>query len=179
MRSGLLTFVGGGLVAAAAAGLFGSLHGAHSTPVDTNSLSAPAPAAASVNPAPTPGNQAKSAMTTHSAMASRGPSGAASHQSPCHHSTSSSSEQRTNEHSGQHANDQQWQSNHDSVSTPPARNRNDYYWFTHRRDDDSRWTRDHDSGSRSGSDHGDNSQSSHDQSSDKHSTGSDENGNSK
>ena len=35
MRSSVLTFVGGGLVAAAAAGLFGALAGTHGTPVDT------------------------------------------------------------------------------------------------------------------------------------------------
>jgi hypothetical protein len=33
MRSGVLTFVGGGLIAAAAAGIFGALHGLQSTPV--------------------------------------------------------------------------------------------------------------------------------------------------
>ena len=114
-HSGVLAFAGGGLVAAAAAGLFfGALHGAHSASVDTSSHSAPspAPAAAPTNPA----------------------------------------------------------------STPPTWNRNDYYWFTHRRDhDDSRWTRDHDGDDYSSGDHGDNSRSSHDQSSDNHSRGSEDN----
>ena len=191
MRSGVLAFVGGGLVAAAAAGLFGALHNTHSTPVDTTSHSAPAAAPASANPASTPGNQTnpvstpgnqtKSATTTHSVMASRGSSGSTSHQSPhqspSQYSTSSSSGQHTNDQSGQNSNDQQWQSDHDSVSTPPTWNRNDYYWFTHRRDnDDRRWTGDHDSDDRSSSGRGDNSQSSHDQSSDNHSTGSNESG---
>ena len=56
MHSGVLAFAGGGLVAAAAAGLFGALHGAHSASVDTSSHSAPspAPAAAPTNPASTP-----------------------------------------------------------------------------------------------------------------------------
>jgi len=58
----------------------------------------------------------------------------------------------------------------------PTWSRNDYYWITHLRDDDSRWTRDHDSDGRSRSDHGGNSQSSHDQNSDNHSPGSGENG---
>jgi len=149
-HSGVLGFAGGGFVAAAAAGLFfGALHGAHSASVDTSSHSAPspAPAAASTNPASTP---------------------ATSHQTTPQHSTSSSS--------GQHTNDQQWQSNYDSASTPPTWNRNDYYWFTHRRDhDDSRWTRDHDGDDYSSGDHGDNSRSSHDQSSDNHSRGSEDN----
>ena len=100
--------------------------------------------------------------------ARRGSSGSTSHQTTPQHSTSSSS--------GQHANDQQWQSNHDSVSTPPTWNRNDYYWFTHRRDhDDSRWTRDHDRDDYSSGDHPDNSWSSHDQSSDNHSRSLDDN----
>ena len=44
-HSGVLAFAGGGLVAAAAAGLFfGALHGAHSASVDTSSHSAPSPA---------------------------------------------------------------------------------------------------------------------------------------
>jgi hypothetical protein len=193
MRSGVLAFVGGGLVAAAAAGLFGALCDTHSTPVDATSHSAPAPAPAPANPASTPGNQTKpastpgnqtkSATTTHSVMASRGSSGSTSHQSPhqspSQYSTSSSSGQHTNDQSGQNSNDQQWQSNHDSVSAPPTWNRNDYYWFTHRRDDDDRWTRDHDSDDRSSSGRGDNSQSPHDQSGDNHSTGSNESGSSK
>ena len=123
--------------------------------------------------ASTPGNQTNSATTTHSVMASRGSSGSTSdqspHQSPSQYSTSSSS--------GQNSIDQQWQSNHDSVSTPPTWNRNDYYWFTHRLDDDDRrWTRDHDSDDRSSSGRGDNSESSNGQSSDSHSTGSNESG---
>ena len=44
MRSGVLTFVGGGLIAAAAAGIFGALHGLQSTPAATTSRSTPAPA---------------------------------------------------------------------------------------------------------------------------------------
>ena len=170
-HSGVLAFAGGGLVAAAAAGLFfGALHGAHSASVDTSSHSAPspAPAAAPTNPASTPATQTKPAAPTHSVMARRGSSGSTSHQTTPQHSTSSSS--------GQHTNDQQWQSNYDSASTPPTWNRNDYYWFTHRRDhDDSRWTRDHDGDDYSSGDHGDNSRSSHDQSSDNHSRGSEDN----
>ena len=170
MHSGVLAFAAGGLVAAAAAGLFGALHGAHSASVDTSSHSAPspAPAAAPTNPASTPATQTKPATPTHSVMGRRGSSGSTSHQTTPQHSTSSSS--------GQHANDQQWQSNHDSVSTPPTWNRNDYYWFTHRRDhDDSRWTRDHDRDDYSSGDHPDNSWSSHDQSSDNHSRSLDDN----
>ena len=168
MHSGVLAFAAGGLVAAAAAGLFGALHGAHSASVDTSSHSAPSPAPAPTNPASTPATQTKPATPTHSVMGRRGSSGSTSHQTTPQHSTSSSS--------GQHANDQQWQSNHDSVSTPPTWNRNDYYWFTHRRDhDDSRWTRDHDSDDYSSGDHGDNSWSSRDQSSDNHSRSSDDN----
>ena len=170
MHSGVLAFAAGGLVAAAAAGLFGALHGAHSASVDTSSHSAPspAPAAAPTNPASTPATQTKPATPTHSVMGRRGSFCSTSHQTTPQHSTSSSS--------GQHANDQQWQSNHDSVSTPPTWNRNDYYWFTHRRDhDDSRWTRDHDSDDYSSGDHGDNSWSSRDQSSDNHSRSSDDN----
>ena len=170
MHSGVLAFAAGGLVAAAAAGLFGALHGAHSASVDTSSHSAPspAPAAAPTNPASTPATQTKPATPTHSVMGRRGSFCSTSHQTTPQHPTSSSS--------GQHANDQQWQSNHDSVSTPPTWNRNDYYWFTHRRDhDDSRWTRDHDSDDYSSGDHGDNSWSSRDQSSDNHSRSSDDN----
>ena len=170
MHSGVLAFAAGGLVAAAAAGLFGALHGAHSASVDTSSHSAPspAPAAAPTNPASTPATQTKPATPTHSVMGRRGSFCSTSHQTTPQHPTSSSS--------GQHANDQQWQSNHDSVSTPPTWNRNDYYWFTHRRDhDDSRWTRDHDSDDYSSGDHGDNSWSSHDQSSDNHSRSLDDN----
>jgi hypothetical protein len=161
MRSGVLTFVGGGLVAAAAVGLFGALHGTHSTPVDTTTHSAPPPAAAPANPVPTPGNQTNSAPPTRSVMASRGSSDSTSHRSPSRYSPSSS-DQHTNDQSGQYTNDQRWQSNHDSVSNPPTWNRNDYDWFTHRRDDDhNRWTRDHDTDDRSSGDHGDNIQSSH------------------
>jgi hypothetical protein len=150
-RPSVLTFVGGGLVAAAAAGLFGALHGTHSTPVDTSSLSSPAPAA-----------------PTHSVIVSRGSSGSTRHQTAPQNSTSSSS--------GQHTNDQQWQSNHDSVSTPRVWKRDDYHWFTHRHDhDDSRWTRDRDSEDHSNSGHGDNSRSSHVQSGNNHSSGSDDN----
>jgi hypothetical protein len=170
MHSGVLAFAAGGLVAAAAAGLFGALHGAHSASVDTSSHSAPspAPAAAPTNPASTPATQTKPATPTHSVMGRRGSFCSTSHQTTPQHPTSSSS--------GQHANDQQWQSNHDSVSTPPTWNRNDYYWFTHRRDhDDSRWTRDHDGDDYSSGDHGDNSWSSRDQSSDNHSRSSDDN----
>ena len=170
MHSGVLAFAAGGLVAAAAAGLFGALHGAHSASVDTSSHSAPspAPAAAPTNPASTPATQTKPATPTHSVMGRRGSFCSTSHQTTPQHPTSSSS--------GQHANDQQWQSNHDSVSTPPTWNRNDYYWFTHRRDhDDSRWTRDHDRDDYSSGDHGDNSWSSHDQSSDNHSRSLDDN----
>jgi hypothetical protein len=46
-RTRVLAFAGAGLVAAAAAGLFGALHSSsHSTPVNTSAQSAPAPAAA-------------------------------------------------------------------------------------------------------------------------------------
>lgn len=194
MTARALTFVGGGLVAAAAAGLFAMLYGAHRAPVDaTTSHSAPpsatrpAPAPAltpppaltnpaPVNPAPTPDSQTKSAVTTHSATASRGSSASTSHQSPPQYSAPSSSRLYTTDQSGQTTNVQQWPSNHNTVSTPPTWNRNDFYWLTHRRDDDgSRWTRPHDSDDRSSSDRGDNSQSSHDQGSDNHSTGSDGN----
>jgi hypothetical protein len=169
IRPGVLTFVGGGLVAAAAAGLFGALHGTHGTPVDTSSLSSPAPAAPPVNSAPTTVNRTKPATPTHSVIVSRGSSGSTRHQTASQNSTSSSSGQRTD--------DQQWQSNHGSVSTAPVWNRSDYYWFTHRRNhNDSRWTRDHDSDVRSNGGHGNNSRSSHDQGGDNHSTGSDDNG---
>jgi hypothetical protein len=169
MRSSVLTFVGGGLVAAAAAGIFGALHGAQSTPADTTSHSAPAPArapapaAAPANPVSTPGNQTKPATPTRSV--SHGSSHATSQPQ---YSTSPSQSQHTNDQAWQNTNDQQWQSNNGSVSTPPTWNRNDFfYWFTHRRDHDGgRWTHDRDSDNRSGGDHGDNSESSHDQSSD-------------
>jgi hypothetical protein len=178
MRSSVLTFVGGGLVAAAAAGLFGARAGTHGTPVDTTRHGAPAPAHADApaNPAPTPATQPKPATTTHSVTASRGSSGSISHQTP-QYSPSSSSAQHTNAQPWQNGNQQQWQSNHDSVSTPPTWNRNDYFYsFTHRRDhDDSSWTRDHDSDDRSSSDRGDNSRS-NDQSINNHSTGSNDNG---
>jgi hypothetical protein len=146
MHSGVLAFAAGGLVAAAAAGLFGALHGAHSVSVDTSSHSAPspAPAAAPTNPASTPATQTKPATPTHSVMGRRGSFCSTSHQTTPQHPTSSSS--------GQHANDQQWQSNHDS-----------------------RWTRDHDGDDYSSGDHGDNSWSSRDQSSDNHSRSSDDN----
>ena len=176
MRSSVLTFVGGGLVAAAATGLFGALAGTHSTPVDTIRHGAPAHTDASANPAPTPATQPKPATTTHSVTASRGSSGSISHQTP-QYSPSSSSAQHTNAQPWQNGNHQQWQSNHDSVSKPPTWSRNDdFYLFTHRRDhDDTSWTRDHDSDDRSSSDQGDNSRS-NDQSINNHSTGSNDNG---
>ena len=157
-RSGVLIFVGGGLVAAAAAGLFGALHGAPTTPVDMTNRSAPpaAPVAAPANPAPKPGSHTRPATTRHSVMASRGSSRSASHKSP-----PPSPQYSTPPSSGQNTNSQQWPSDHDTVSTPPTWNRNFFYWLTHRRDHDgSRWTRDRDS------------QSSHDQSNDNRSTGS-------
>ena len=178
MRSSVLTFVGGGLVAAAATGLFGALAGTHSTPVDTIRHGAPAPAHADApaNPAPTPATQPKPATTTHSVTASRGSSGSISHQTP-QYLPSSSSAQHTNAQPWQDGNHQQWQSNHDSVSAPPTWNRNDYFYsFTHRRDhDDSSSPRDHDSDGSSSSDRGDNSRS-NDQSINNHSTGSNDNG---
>ena len=172
MRSGVLTFVGGGLIAAAAAGIFGALDGLQSTPAATTSRSAaapapaPAPAAAPANPVSTPGNQTKQATPTRSV--SHGSSDKSSQQSPPQYATPPSQGQHTNDQSWQNTNGQQWQSNNGSVSTPPTWNRNDlFYWFTHRRDHDgSRWTTDRDSDNRSGGDHGANSQSSHDQSSD-------------
>src|ERR1700752_41402 len=176
MRSGVLTLVGGGLIAAAAAGIFGALHGAQSTPVGTTSHSAPAPAraaapapapaAAPANPVSTPGNQTKPSTPTRAV--SHGSSDKSSQQSPPQYSTPSSQGQHSNDQSWQNTNGQQWQSNNGSVSTPPTWNRNDlFYWFTHRRDHDgSRWTNDRDSDTRSGGDHGANSQSSHDQKND-------------
>jgi hypothetical protein len=194
MPSRVLIFVGGGLVAAAAAGLFATLYGAHGTPVDApTSHSAPSPAAAPtptpaptptqepanpapVNPAPTSRSQTKSVMTTHSVMTSPGPSATTSPQSPSQYSAASSSGQHTNDQSGQATSAQQWPSNHQTVSAPPTWNRNDSFWFTHRRDDDdSRRTHDHDSDDRSPSNRGDNNQASPDQSSDNPSTGSDGN----
>jgi hypothetical protein len=180
MRSGVLTLVGASLIAAAAAGIFGALHGAQSNPaVATNHSApapapasapapAPAPAAAPANPVSTPGNQTKPATPTRSV--SHGSSDKSTQQSPPQYSTPSPQ--------GQHTNDQQWQSNHDSVSTPPTWNRdNTYYWFTHRRDHDgSRWTHDRDSDDRSSSNPGGNNQSSHDQNSGNHSAGSADNG---
>jgi hypothetical protein len=165
MRSGVPTFVGGGLVAAAAAGLFGALAGTHSTPVDTTRHGAPAPAHADApaNPAPTPATQPKPATTTRSV--SHDSSRATSQPQ---YSTSPSQSQHTNGQSWQNTNDLQWQSNNGSVSTPPTWNSNDFFnRFTHRRDHDgSRWTHDRDSDNRSGGDQRDNSQPSHDQSSD-------------
>jgi hypothetical protein len=160
-RSAVLIFVGGGLVAAAAAGLFGALHGGHSAPVDMTNHSAPpaapvaappaAPAAAAANPAPTPGNQTWPATTSHSVTASHKPCRSISTQAPSQYSTPPSS--------GQHTTDQQWQSNHSSVSTPPTWNRNDFFYLlTHRHNHGSPWTGDRDSGN--------------------HSTGSDDNGSS-
>jgi hypothetical protein len=172
MRSGVLALVGAGLVAAAAAGLVATLHGAQSTTVNTSSLGGPAPAATPANPASTPGNQPKQPTTSHPVRPSQGSDGSASQQSPSRHSSSSSS--------GQDTNDQQWQSHQDSISTPPTWNRNDHYWFTHRRDDDSsRWNPRHDSDERSRSDHGHSSQSLQGQSSDNHSTDSNDSGSSK
>jgi hypothetical protein len=184
MRSGVRTFVGGGLVAAAAAGLFVALYGAHSEPVDATtshnapaSAAAPAPAPKRTDPVPTPAPQTKPTPTTHSVTASHGSSGSTSHQTPHQYTPpSSSSGQHTNDQSWQNTNDQQWQSDHDSVSTPPTWNLSDFYWLTHRRDDGSRWTHDRHSDNRSDGDHGDNSRSSHDQSSENHSTGSNDNG---
>ncbi len=177
-KFGVLTFVGGGLVAAAATGFFGALAGTHSAPVDTIRHGAPAPAHADApaNPAPTPATQPKPATTTHSVTASPGSSGSISHQTP-QYSPSSSSAQHTNAQPWQNGNHQQWQSNRDTMSTPPTWNRNDYFYsITHRRDhDDSSWTRDHDSDDRSSSDRGDNSRS-NDQSINNHSTGSNDNG---
>jgi hypothetical protein len=181
MRSGVLAFVGGGLVAAAATGVFVALHGADNTAPDTTSHSAPAaapataPTAAPASTASMPANQAKPAVTTRSVTSSRRSSGATSHQSPPQNATPPWPGQQTNDQQWQNTNPQQWPSNHDSVSTPPTWNLNDNYWFTHRHDDDSRWTNDHDSDDRPRSDHGNNSQSSHDQSGDTHSTGSDGN----
>ena len=176
MRSGVLTFVGGGLIAAAAAGIFGALHGLQSTPAATTGRSAPAPApapapasapgAAPANPVSTPRNQTKQATPTRSV--SHGSSDKSSQQSPPQYATPPSQVQHTNDQSWQNTNGQQWQSNNGSVSTPPTWNRNDlFYWFPHRRDHDgSRWTNDRDSNNRAGDDQGANSQSSHDQSSD-------------
>src|SRR5262245_11688178 len=130
MRTGVLTLAGGGLVAAAAAGIFGVLHTPQSTPADTTSHSAPAPAPPPAPPAAptilvsTPVNQTKSATTTRSVRASHDSSGATSQQSPPEHSTSSSQGQQTNVQS-QNTNDQQWQPNNNTASTPPTLNRND------------------------------------------------------
>ena len=147
---------GGALVVAAAAGLFGALHAGHSTPVNTTNHTAPAPVpaaapAAPEDPAPTAANQTKPVTTTHSVITSRGSSGSVSHQS-----APTRSQYSTPSSSGQDTNSQQWRPVHNTVSTPPTRNRDFYYWLTHRRDDDTRWTRHHDS--------------------DNHSTGSDDNG---
>ena len=152
MRSGVLTFVGGGLIAAAAAGIFGALHGRRALqpprpatvplhlPLPLRPAPAPAPAAAPANPVSTPGNQTKPATPTRSV--SHGSSDKSSQQSPPQYSTPPSQGQHTNDQSWQNTNGQQWQSNNGSVSTPPTWNRNDlFYWFTHRRDHDgSRWT---------------------------------------
>src|ERR1700741_1946259 len=104
-RSSVLTFVGGGLVAAAAVGLFGALADTHSTPVDATRHGAPAPAHADApaNPAPTPATLPKPATTTHSVTASRGSSGSISHQTP-QYSPSSSSAQHTNAQPWQNGN---------------------------------------------------------------------------
>jgi hypothetical protein len=148
VRSGALTFVGAGLVLAAAVGIFGALHGAQSNPVGTTSHSAPAsvpmPAAAPVrapaptNPAPTTSNQTKSATMVRPVTASHRSSSATLQQSPPQHTAPCPS--------GHHPNDQQWQPNNKTVSTPPTWNGNDYfYWFTHRRDHTgSHWTGDRD-----------------------------------
>src|SRR5262245_41411342 len=128
MRSGVLTFVGGGLVAAAAAGIFGALHGTQSTPADTTSHSAPAPGpapaatpastTAPANLVSTPGNQTKPATPTRSV--SHGSSNKSTQQSSHQYSTPPSQGQRTSDQSWQNTNGQQWQSNNGSVSTPPT-----------------------------------------------------------
>jgi hypothetical protein len=156
-RSRVLTFVGGGLVAAAAAGLFGALHGAQSTPVDMTNHSAPpaAPVAAPAKPAPTPGKQPMAATTNHSVIASH----RASSRSASHHTPPPPPQYSTPPSSGQNTNIQHRPCDQNTASTPPTWNRNFFYWLTHRRDHDgSGWT--------------------HDQSSDDHSMGSGDNGHS-
>jgi hypothetical protein len=82
MPSGVLTFVGGGLVAATTVGLFGALHVPDSAPFDvTNHTPPPAvPAAAPAYPGPTPGNQPMPATTSNSVAAIRRPSRPSAHE---------------------------------------------------------------------------------------------------
>ena len=165
VRPRVLAAAGGGLAAAAVAGLFLTLHGGastasfdtsnHSTPV---AASSPAPA----NPPSTPGTQTPSANVTHSAAAIRGSTSSTRphHQAPAEYPPPSS---------GQYSGDQHWQSDHDTVTTPPTRNWNDYR-PTYTRDYDSHSTREHDGDSRSTSDHDGDSQSTREHDGDSRST---------
>ncbi len=68
-RPRVLAFAGAGFVAAAAAGLFGALHGSsHSTPVNMATHNAPAPAAAPA-PAPAPAPAAKPSAPSYRVVA--------------------------------------------------------------------------------------------------------------
>ncbi len=132
-RSGIATVLGGGLVAAAAVGLFVTLGGSSGPRVDTTTRSAPAPTAAAAVPAPTA--PATSAVTSRPVTSSSRSSGSGTHRSRSSAPSSSASTQTTD--------DGQWQSGHGSVSTPPNWNHdNDHRYTTWR--DDSRWSRDRD-----------------------------------
>jgi hypothetical protein len=126
-RSRALTFIGGALVVAAAAGLFSALHDGAATAVDTTTHTVPAPvvapaappAAAPSPPAPAPVAQPKPTAANHQVVATHRSSGSVSRQSP----------------------PAPPQPDHDSVSTPPTWDRHFFYWLTHRHDHESHWTR--------------------------------------
>jgi hypothetical protein len=163
----VLAAAGSGLAAAAVAGAFLTLlHGGASTAsVDTSNLSAPVAASSSApaNPPSTPGIQTPSANVTHSAAAVRGSTSSTRphHQAPAQYPPSSS---------GQYSGDQEWQSGHDTVPTPPTRNWNDYRPTYTRDYDDSHSTRDYDGDSRSTSDHDGDSHSTREHDGDSRST---------
>jgi hypothetical protein len=141
-RTGIAAFVGGGLVAAAAAGLVSTLGATNTTPVDTTIRSAPAPTAAAA-PAPAPRAPATSVVTRRTVTSSSRSSGSSAHRSPS--SVPSPSEQTTK--------DGRWQPGQGSVSTPPNWNTDNDHWYTNWRDD-GRWSRDDDrDDSRSSGDH--------------------------
>jgi len=180
-RPRVLAFVGAGFVAAAAAGLFGALHGSSSSaPVTMASHAAPAPTAAPAKapaPAPMPAPQPSAPSyrsSSHSSMSSGSYTKPASHQAqqqtppappaPPVQSDQSNPSQWTN--SGNY----QWNFSGD----------HDGRWNWNR-DHDHRWnffSRDHDSdNSRSSGDHdSDNSNSSHDQSNNSNSSDSNQSG---
>jgi hypothetical protein len=85
MPSGALAFVGGGLVVAAVAGLFGALHAGHSTAVDTTTLTAPAPVPTPppAPPAPAPAPRPKPVVhTSQSVTIKHQSAGSVSHPAP-------------------------------------------------------------------------------------------------